>query len=671
MDVYKWINKQMQGLGPYTWSYAMKNKLYYYRSKRLFPMMLLGFRNIAGMYTFKKMMSTPQRIPDIGMISCNVWENDVSSIRRMLTLRKCSFAQWFSVSGQKVAPEDKISSLPSEYLIDWRTINPLSNTETVGAKWQTSPKIVSYDIEAYSENNRAMPSSLNTNDVSYIITVVFQLYNKPESRKRYTLVYVPDDPLLRKTLDEFLVTKRQSEIILYPKEIDMIDGFAELVTKLNPEIVIGYNILGFDYPYLTNRLKSRLREWQVMGRLKEVRPEMTVKRWQSSAYGHNEIHILRLHGRISIDLLPVIRREYTRLPKYDLDTVSKEFLKRGKHDVKAKRQFEIKENLDIAVKLCNFSPPTGSLSSSLTTDQACETVLRTLFLSDEDQFGRMCVKISAEQRMTLLKYAVREFLRVMNYAVEDSELVIDLFHKLNLWFASLETSSIEGVNIIDLSTRGQQIRGFSQMFNLAANENTVIDHVQLPKMPYKGALVGDPIPGLYPNILTLDFASLYPSIIQAYNICWSTYVTPEDTITPDSDCHVFEWDEEIDGDTEGGTTEDDPENVDPDTGAPLKKSKKQTVHHRHRFVKKEVKEGLLPRLVASLVAERRHINNVLIPACKDPTTKKILNARQLAIKVYVGSARRRHLTAGSRCCSCYLCWKTVNHQSQRVHQGEV
>ena len=42
---------------------------------------------------------------------------------------------------------------------------------------------------------------------------------------------------------------------------------------------------------------------------------------------------------------------------------------------------------------------------------------------------------------------------------------------------------------------------------------------------FEGATVIDPIKGFYKDpIATLDFASLYPSIMMAHNLCYSTLV---------------------------------------------------------------------------------------------------------------------------------------------------
>ena len=46
---------------------------------------------------------------------------------------------------------------------------------------------------------------------------------------------------------------------------------------------------------------------------------------------------------------------------------------------------------------------------------------------------------------------------------------------------------------------------------------------------FEGAYVLDPIPGFYQQpIATLDFASLYPSIMRAHNLCYTTLVNKTD-----------------------------------------------------------------------------------------------------------------------------------------------
>ena len=51
---------------------------------------------------------------------------------------------------------------------------------------------------------------------------------------------------------------------------------------------------------------------------------------------------------------------------------------------------------------------------------------------------------------------------------------------------------------------------------------------------YEGAFVYDPIPGVYKNVLALDFASLYPTTMRQFNISPDTFITKDKERTPNA-----------------------------------------------------------------------------------------------------------------------------------------
>lgn len=109
------------------------------------------------------------------------------------------------------------------------------------------------------------------------------------------------------------------------------------------------------------------------------------------------------------------------------------------------------------------------------------------------------------------------------------------------------------------------------------------------KPAYVGGLVLEPIKGFYDKfILLMDFNSLYPSIIQEYNICFTTVDQPEH--------------------------EDDPIVI-PDTSLP---------------------PGILPCQIRSLVDRRRGVKKLIVPGI-DPDLKAQYNIRQLALKLTANS----------------------------------
>lgn len=555
-ELVEWLSKMLGDNRPLSGIFETRPKLYYYRGTKTYPMILLSFNTLKAMYACERFLGKQHRIQGFGLMSFSVWETGISIIRKLLTLRNCDYSQWFTIQATQVNDEDHISTLNHEYICDWTTLTPIPSSQTKG--WMTYPRVLATDIECYSPNHKAFPNRHRAQHVAYMISAIYQRVGHRDTRRRYLILLGDCTPF------------EGTDIIRVNSEVELCDELARLIRELDPEIITGYNILSFDYPYLDARLKRRFRDWPFMGRLIGKLPQLLEKTWQSDAYGHQDINILTMEGRISIDMLPLIRREH-KLPKYDLDTVSKEFLKRGKHDVKAPEMFRIYEQLK------NSDP-------------------------------------QAKDQMS----------KVARYCVEDSELVIDLFERTNTWIGLVELSNIVGVTIMELLTRGQQVRCISQIYNLAAKLGIVLDKRFTSMSEFTGAYVRDPIPGLYDDVACLDFKSLYPSIIEAFNICYTTLVPPErDREIPDNQCHIIEWDEVIEVETEDdeGNEEQSPQ-------------PQHTKHYRFKFVKEPI--GLLPKLVHRYVLERNNVRQQL-KGETDDVIKVVLDKRQWALKITANS----------------------------------
>jgi DNA polymerase delta subunit 1 len=113
---------------------------------------------------------------------------------------------------------------------------------------------------------------------------------------------------------------------------------------------------------------------------------------------------------------------------------------------------------------------------------------------------------------------------------------------------------------------------------------------------YEGATVLDPIKNYYQvPIATLDFASLYPSIMQAYNLCYSTLVNQNDVgrISPD---------------------------------------KYMKSENGYVFVKSSVKKGILPTILSELLAARKRAKKDMKNA---PTEfeRAVQNGRQVRVNI--------------------------------------
>jgi DNA polymerase delta subunit 1 len=195
--------------------------------------------------------------------------------------------------------------------------------------------------------------------------------------------------------------------------------------------------------------------------------------------------------------------------------------------------------------------------------------------------------------------------RLAVYCLKDAYLPQRLMDKLMCLVNYTEMARVTGVPFNYLLSRGQQIKFLSQVYRKALTEQLVIPNLssQATDDQYEGATVIEPTRGYYDvPIATLDFASLYPSIIQAHNLCYTTllnknaveklkFVKDEDYIvTPNGDM----------------------------------------------FATTKVRKGLLTVILEELLGARKRAKKELAVET-DPFKKAVLNGRQLALKVSANS----------------------------------
>jgi DNA polymerase delta subunit 1 len=121
--------------------------------------------------------------------------------------------------------------------------------------------------------------------------------------------------------------------------------------------------------------------------------------------------------------------------------------------------------------------------------------------------------------------------RIAVYCLKDANLPVRLINKKLYVFRYVEMARITGVPFDYLLERGQQIKVVSQILRHVYHQTFVAPslHPDLSgegDVAYEGATVIEPLRGFYKDvpIATLDFSSLYPSIMMACNLCYSTYV---------------------------------------------------------------------------------------------------------------------------------------------------
>ena len=551
-------------------------RLYYYAGGKKFPYIVMTFNTIKNMRTASRLFKTFWS-RHFGKIHLIFREMEIELYNKMFSMKNLGPTERFECEAKEILYDDEEritkcgpNNRPfTEYEIEWRTMKKLPDD-----MWFTYPIIASWDIESYSHRPKAFPQKHNMYDIIFSISITFQKHMKPETRKDYVIIIGPTVP--------------QKNVITYNVETEqeVIEKFFELIEKEDPDVFIGYNIFGFDYDYLDARIKGDGKEWPNIGRLLEQKCDIKSIKWQSGAYGHNNINYIKAAGRISVDMYPYIKRDY-KLPMYNLNTVGHYFLNENKTDLKAQEMFEIhKEVTDSMKKIMDMGGEDNVLDAM-------------------NNLKNLNIDPKTEQEV---KKAIDGNTLIVKYNVQDSVLVLKLFEKLNVWISLIELSSIVRVTPTEFFTRGQQVRCIAQLYHASSHRNIVLTRRDMDFIYFNGGKVEDPRSGFWKLVICFDFNSLYPSIMIAYNICFTTLLRSIKDISKDK-YHHFSIDQEEPIDAKPPSNdnfdygdyfdEDDKEESEDDNKKKIKK------HYDFGFVKKEVHKGLLPEILENLLSSRK------------------------------------------------------------------
>ncbi len=327
------------------------------------------------------------------------------------------------------------------------------------------------------------------------------------------------------------------DVECFDSETLMLNRFFEIFQQYDADVISGYNINGFDIPYIADRVTM------LAGSGDNVRS--TVGR-DGRILNYRKIGnrtMVSIPGRVVVDTLPLIRSQYS-LKRYTLRNVAKELLD--------------KEKLDVAP-------------------------------SEMEEYWN-------DSGEKVLKF--------IDYARRDSELAMELLLKLQLLDKHIAIAQVSGSLVQEVVDGGQT----SMVDNLLLREYGKQDRVIPPKPNddlvflrnrssegLKGGAVLEPKRGLLENVVILDYKSLYPTIMMAHNLCYTTVVEHD---RPDG------------------------ETVKPPSGG--------------EFVSAEVSKGIMPSILERLLQQRVETKVKMKNASND-SEYRVLDATQLALKILLNS----------------------------------
>jgi len=424
----------IEEIQPYSSAVIRRKDLWGFRNQEEYTFLKLGFRTLAEMKECR-----PRGL--------KVYEKNLDPVLRFMHRSEIKSTGWVQVPDNASPGHD--SSCDIDMCVsDWRTLKPVDRHDIAPLR------IASLDIEAYSESG-AFPNAFNEKDVCFQVAVTTKSFGTTEYLDRKC----------------FCVKQTSGpECESFDTEREMLERLGRYLRELDPDIVTGWNIFGFDLEYLYTRAVVTVAgpDAHMWGRLRGIPNELVVKHLASNALGSNDMKMVPMLGRYVFDMFQDIKREH-KLESYSLNNVSKEFLKDQKIDMPVKEMFSRFRDGD------------------------------PVLLGE-----------------------------VADYCIKDTELPHRISEKLCLIQNLIEMAKATWVPLSYLSERGQQIKVFSQLARKARELGFMIPTLYSKATgdeKYQGATVLDAQTGAYYGPITaLDFASLYPSIMRAHNLCYSSLV---------------------------------------------------------------------------------------------------------------------------------------------------
>ncbi|GAB4009922.1 MAG: DNA polymerase II [Bdellovibrio sp.] len=111
----------------------------------------------------------------------------------------------------------------------------------------------------------------------------------------------------------------QDEIVVFSDEALMLRKFFEVVSLWDPDIIIGWNVIGFDLIFLEERARYHRIDFR-LGRKGEI----------SRFFKLGQRNFIRIEGRVVLDGPDTLRSHFFSFESFKLESVAQELLGRGK-----------------------------------------------------------------------------------------------------------------------------------------------------------------------------------------------------------------------------------------------------------------------------------------------------------------------------------------------------
>jgi len=216
-----------------------------------------------------------------------MYESNIDPILRFTHLRDILTAGWVKIKDYHLDDSE------SFFECSWKRVDPFTENDTK----MSDIRVLYFDIEACSEDG-SFPNALKKNDR---VTQICCILKDTDSKKTQKFLFNLG------TCDAV----EDTVVLQYPSEKKMLLSYAQFINDTDPDIIVGYNIFGFDNGFLFERAKVLDIEakFNYQSKLASKKTDIVAKVLNNQQSGFNDWKMTKIYGRTHIDLLQVIKKD--------------------------------------------------------------------------------------------------------------------------------------------------------------------------------------------------------------------------------------------------------------------------------------------------------------------------------------------------------------------------
>lgn len=406
-----------------------------------------------------------------GATFSHIFGTNTSSLEHFLLSRKIKGPCWLDIKTPQLISQP----------VSWCKVEALAlrgDLVTV-VKDLSPPPVTVMSISLKTVQN---PKTHQNEIVSLAALVHYQFHMdkappQPPYQTHFCVVSKPSDCIFPYDFKD-AVRKKNGKVEIAATERTLLGFFLAKMHKIDPDVLVGHDIFGFDLEVILQRLNvCKVPHWSKIGRLRRANMPKLGGR---SAFTEKSATC----GRLVCDV-EISAKELIRCKSYHLTELVAQVLKMERATVP---QENIKNLYSDSPHLLYLLELTWT-DAKLILQMMCELNVLPLALQITNIAGNVMSRTLMGGRSERNEFLLLHAFHDKNYIVPDKPS-----------FRKAQQEMVEGEEDVDAG-RGKRKK----------------------KAAYAGGLVLDPKVGFYDKfVLLLDFNSLYPSIIQEFNICFTT-----------------------------------------------------------------------------------------------------------------------------------------------------